>query len=117
MALLKQVQVEVGGVLPGVLDDGPTSHALAVSRTSASGTEQFYLMVNAYWEPLKFTLPSPTAAASQGWRLWLDTGQPAPGDIHEPNDMPAVAENGYLVGPRSVVVLVARQQVSDAPAS
>jgi isoamylase len=27
MVLLKQVQVEFGGVLPGVLDDGPTSHA------------------------------------------------------------------------------------------
>ncbi len=114
LALLEKVQIEFGGITPGRLDAGPTSHALAASRRSASGAEHFYLIVNAYWEPLTFTLPSPPATAPQGWRLWLDTNRLAPDDIHGRDDMPAVDENSYLAAPRSIVVLVAQQQSRDA---
>jgi glycogen operon protein len=107
LALLEKVQVEFGGVAPGVVDDGPTSHALAAARSSASGAERFYLMINAYWEPLTFTLPSPPGAAPHGWQRWLDTSRAAPDDIHGREEMPSLAENSYVVGPRSVVILVA----------
>ena len=109
-ALLQKVRPEFGGVTPGVLDSGPNSHALAMLRNSTSGDAQLYLMVNAYWEPLMFTLPPAPAAAPDGWRLWLDTGQPTPDDIYGWENAPHVEAPSYLVGPRSIVALVAMVQ-------
>jgi isoamylase len=105
--LLQKVQFVFGGVTPDVLDDGPTSHALTIARTSATGDEHFYVMANAYWEPLTFTLPPPPATASQGWQLWLDTHQPAPHDIYAIQDAPPVQASTYQVGPRAIVALAA----------
>ena len=109
LALLKKVQAEFGGVTPGEVDDGYTSHALAVSRKSPSGEQQFYVMVNAYWEPLTFTLPPLAATAPRGWECWLDTSRQAPEDIHALNELARVSGNVYTVGPRSIVALVARR--------
>ena len=109
LALLEKVQVEFGGITPGEVDAGYTSHALAIARTSPSGELQFYLIANAYWEPLTFTLPPTPAAAPRGWERWIDTSNPAPEDIHELADMPSVGGAVYTVGPRAVVALVARQ--------
>ena len=52
--LLKRVKIEFHGVEGGAPDIGPTSHALAMSRISYSGKAAFYVMFNAYWEPLYF---------------------------------------------------------------
>ena len=109
LALLKKVQAEFGGVTPGVVDEGYTSHALAVSRTSPSGEEQFYVMLNAYWEPLTFTLPPTAVAAPRGWECWLDTSRTPPDDIHGLGDMARVSGDTYTVASRSVVALVARR--------
>lgn len=105
--LLQKVQLTFGGVTPGVLDDSPNSHALAMARTNATGDAHLYLMVNAYWEPLTFSLPSPPATAPQGWRRWLDTNQPPPHDICTLQDAPHVATPAYTVGSRTIVALVA----------
>ena len=67
------------------------------------------MMVNAYWEPLDFALPA-APTATQGWRLWIDTSRPSPGDIYPRDDAPPVAENLYRVGPRSIVALVATER-------
>lgn len=107
LALLQKVQVEFGGVQPGVLDTGYTSHAVALSRTSASGRERLYLMLNAFWEPRTFQLPPAPPASLPGWRRLLDTNRPAPDDIHGWDDAPPVAVSAYLVGPRAIVALVA----------
>ncbi len=104
--LLQRVKIEFHGVTSAAPDVSNKSHALAMSRTVPSGQEVFYLMFNAYWEPLDFTLPA-TPKTTQGWRLWIDTSQPSPGDIYLRDDMPPVAEDWYRVGPRSVVALVA----------
>ena len=107
LALLQKVHVELGGVKPGELDTGYASHALALSRTSPSGREHFYLMVNAYWEPLIFRLPpAPTAAPS--WQLWIDTSRSAPGDIFGWEEGPFIEGSSYQVGPRTVVILAAQ---------
>ena len=104
--LLKRVKIEFHGATQAAPDVGNTSHALAMSRISPSGKDVFYLMFNAYWEPLDFALPAPPAA-TQGWRLWIDTSRPSPGDITHRDAAPPVAEDLYQVGPRSVVALVA----------
>ena len=61
-------------------------------------------MVNAWWEPLAFTLP-PLADAGH-WRRWLDTSQPSPDDVRRWSDAPFVTGATYPVGPRSVAAVV-----------
>jgi len=106
--LLQRVKIEFHGVTLAAPDVGSTSHALAMSRTSYSGKDVFYLMFNAYWEPLDFVLPA-APATTQGWRLWIDTNRPSPGDITPRDDALPVAENPYRVAPRAVVALVATE--------
>ena len=104
--LLQRVRIEFHGVTLGAPDEGDTSHALAMSRLSSSGKELFYVMMNAYWEPLDFALPAlPTVA--QAWRLWIDTSRPSPCDIYARHDAPPVTGTQYRVGPRSIVALAA----------
>ena len=79
--------------------------------------DDFYLLVNGYWEPLTFTIPAvrtPSDGAAESWRVEISTydGNPSPGDgATPPGDAstlsaPAtVATGGHLdVGPRSVIV-------------
>jgi glycogen operon protein len=110
MELLSRVQMEVLGVDAGPADAGDTSHALALSRMTADGTVRAHLMVNAYWEPLTFTLPP--ADAAHGWRRWIDTSLPSPEDIYTWANAPAVPGSEYQVGPRSVAALIA---LTEAP--
>ena len=110
LALMQKVQIDFGGVAPGALDDGPTSHSLALTRVSATGAERFYLMVNAYWEALTFQLPPAPAAASADWQLWIDTNRPSPADIHRWDAAPVVGATAYRVAPRSIVALVANER-------
>jgi glycogen operon protein len=105
--VLQRAQVELHGVDFGPLDEGYTSHTLALSRKSVDNLKQFYLMVNTYWEPLDFVLPPAPAAARRGWRLAIDTSRPSPDDIHTWADAPPIVGNSYQVGSRSVVALVA----------
>jgi glycogen operon protein len=104
--LLQRVQVQFYDVNLNPADEGDTSHSLAMSRRSPTGLIHFFLMVNAYWEPLTFQTP-PLAADMVGWRVWIDTSQPAPRDIHGWNDAPLLTETTCTAGPRSVVVLAA----------
>jgi glycogen operon protein len=107
-ALLLKVKLKFHGVGLGEPDLGEASHALAMSRTSNKGKDYFYAMVNAYWEPLDFVLPA--APVASGWRLWIDTSQPSPGDIYPRDEAPPVAEGVYTVGSRSIVALVATEE-------
>jgi isoamylase len=108
--LLEKFEIRFGGVTPGLVDDAYTPHALALERRLAAGVERFYLMVNAYWEPLTFELPTAPANGSQGWRCLIDTNKPTPLDICDWHDAPAVAATTYQVGPRSIVVLMAEER-------
>ena len=73
--LLERVKIEFHGVTQAAPDMGHTSHALAMSRTSHSGKAVFYLMFNAYWEPLTFALPA--APADDARLASLDRYEPA----------------------------------------
>jgi glycogen operon protein len=61
-------------------------------------------MVNAYWEPLLFELPSPEGP---GWQRLVDTYMESPADIGDVADAPVVNGSTYQVQPRSVVLLAA----------
>ncbi len=109
MELLQRVKIEFYDINLAAPDTSSTSHSLAMKRTSPDGKVVFYVMANAYWETLDFTLPAVPAAA-QSWRLWIDTNRPSPSDIYSRDEAPPVTENLYRVGPRSVVVLMAAER-------
>jgi glycogen operon protein len=71
----------------------------------------FHFILNAYWEPLSFELPTLESGA---WRRWIDTALDSPDDIVPWKMAPTIPGNSYRAEPRSVVLLFApgRQDVS-----
>jgi glycogen operon protein len=83
------------------------SHSVALSvELHNEEALLFYLIFNAYSEPLDFALPPIGTGGS--WRRWIDTILDAPQDIVPWQAAPLVSENIYRTGPRSVVVLWAK---------
>ena len=72
-------------------DTGPDGGLLA--------DDDFLVLVNAWWEPLEFTVP--VTRPGQQWITQIDSFDPGPADL-APRSM---AGDGVTVGPRSVVVL------------
>jgi isoamylase len=72
---------------------------------AADGTllldDDFLVLVNAWWEPLDFTLPVTRKQAA--WHAEIDSYEPAPPALSGPADRRA--GDSVTVGPRSVVVL------------
>jgi len=61
--------------------------------------DDFLVLVNAWWEPLGFSLPA--TRAEQAWRPEIDTYEPTAA-----SDAPGLCDGDHLsVGPRSIVVL------------
>jgi len=94
-------------------DWSSTSRTLAFmlcGKHARGGTVEdntIYVALNAYWDGLPFELPAPPAG--QRWHVFANTALPAPQDICEPGREAALEnQREYLVGGRSVVVLVAK---------
>ena len=66
----------------------------------------FFHILNAYWEPLDFELPTLTNGT---WRRWIDTSLDSPNDILPWEEAPPISGNSYRVADRSVVMLYARE--------
>jgi glycogen operon protein len=90
------------GVKTGKPDWSQDSHSLAFSAELPQEGLRFYLILNAYWEPLDFELP----AATETWRRWVDTALDSPHDIVEWQVATPFAGRMYHASERSVVVLV-----------
>lgn len=100
-ALLQRAKIEWHGVKLDAPDWGENSHSLAYTANIRQGQLLMHVMVNAYWEPLEFELlPDVT------WKLWLDTFQPPPGDLHTWLSAPEIRSTTYTVQPRSIVGLI-----------
>jgi isoamylase len=78
---------------------------LALSAELKNDGLRFYLVLNAYWESLKFELPK---TENDAWRRWIDTSLDSPNDISPWEEAPTVSGDDYLVGDRSVVMLYTR---------
>jgi isoamylase len=61
--------------------------------------DDFLVLVNAWWEPLAFTVPA--ARAGQTWHTDIDSFDPASAGAAAP----CRAGDQVTVGPRSVLVL------------
>ena len=86
-------------------DWAQNSHSLAFELYHPGKHEHLHVMLNAYWEPLVFTLPAPRDGLH--WRRTIDTNLPAPDDFCAPAVAPLVEEGQYTVMPRSVAALSA----------
>lgn len=83
-------------------DWGYHSHSLAMHFHGREGASGFYLIANAYYEPLSFALPS-----GFHWRRVIDTALPPPDDIVEDESLaPALEASTYRVASRSVVLFI-----------
>jgi hypothetical protein len=66
-------------------------------------------MINAWWQPLVFTLP-PADFGGQHWRRWINTASPPPQDIVGWDEAEPIESPTYTVESRSVVVLITGHQ-------
>ena len=80
------------------------SHTLAFCLHGAAvGDGDLYIIMNAYWEPLTFTIQEGTPTE---WKRIVDTYQDSPDDFVGPAAAPALSSLSYTVRPRSVIVLL-----------
>jgi glycogen operon protein len=84
-----------------------SSHSVALTAHLQDRPLHLHVIVNAYWEPLVFELPSADEGCPDPWRRWIDTSLDSPEDILELERAPLVAGTTYRAGPRSMVVLFA----------
>ena len=91
------------GVGPEV-DASYHSRTLAYSLHGASqGDQDIYVMINAYWQDLPFTIQEGRA---DEWQRVVDTSRESPDDIVEPGNEQSLQSLNYSVKARSVVVLI-----------
>jgi isoamylase len=107
--LLHQVPVQWHGVRLNHPGWDNEAHILSATLRMLEGRVLIHLMVNAYWEALDFEIP-PVAVRGAPWRRCLDTFLDSPDDIREWADAPVLKDPIYWLQPRSIVLLVARQE-------
>jgi glycogen operon protein len=80
------------------------SHSLAFClRDASQGDQDLYVMINAYWEPLTFTIQE---RAAGDWKRVVDTSLSSPEDFCEPGYEVPLRDQTCVLQPRSVVVLI-----------
>jgi isoamylase len=97
------------GVEPGQPDFSPWSRSIAFcldgSLTGREPDRDFYIICNAWREPLGFRVPR--SPSGRPWRRVVDTALPSPLDIVEDDAGPQVAaDSRYTAAPYSLVVLM-----------
>jgi glycogen operon protein len=107
--LLRDATLSWHGVKTGKPDWSQDSHSLAFIMELSQEGLRFYLIFNAYWEPLDFELPD----ATEPWRRWIDTALNTPYDIVEWQLAEPVSGRIYHAADRSVVVLVGGSRFED----
>ena len=103
----RRAEIQPHGVRLNEPDLSVHSHSLAVTVRAPKGAALFHVMLNAYWEPLRFELPRPAPGVDEPWRRWIDTDRDAPDDVCDEALAPPVEGDSYTVHARSLVVLFA----------
>ena len=83
----------------------PDARALAFTLAGVEQEPDIHVMMNMYWQPLEFELPSVTG---RGWFRAVDTALLQPNDFSDPGTEVSISGSVYLVSARSVVVLVSK---------
>jgi len=88
-------------------DWSENSRSVALCLSGRACPDEIFIINHAHWESQVFEIPS--AGEEKRWRRFLDTSLVPPFDISEPGQEPGLENQiTYPVGPRSVVVLVAK---------
>jgi isoamylase len=88
------------------VDWSDASHSFAYCLYGASANDtDLYVMINAYWEPLPFTIQEGEAG---DWRRIVDTNEESPLDFADAATASPLSSLTYTVAPRSVVILLRR---------
>ncbi|MCB0553876.1 MAG: glycogen debranching protein GlgX [Phaeodactylibacter sp.] len=82
-------------------DWGHQSHSIAYTLDNKDYGHQLHVMINAYWEPLKFELP----VGKTKWRRIIDTNVPGKESCLELGEAPVVKGKTTEVQARGVVVV------------
>ena len=101
----QRVEMHWHGTRLGQADWSPQSRVLALHLQGhgEDGTDDVFVMANAYWEELRFALPPLTG---RRWARFVDTSFDPPQDICEPGQETLLADqSSYGVGGRSIVLL------------
>jgi glycogen operon protein len=107
MELLAQTTKSWHGVKLGQPDWTAQSHSVAASAELQREGIVFYLILNAYWEPLEFELPPVNNSHVDPWLRWIDTALESPYDIVPWQKALPVPGYRYRAESRSVVLLYA----------
>ena len=105
--LIRQADIAWHGVRLHEPDWRHSSHTVAFTARFTKERLFFHVILNAYWEPLEFELPSVANGGRHLWRRWIDTFLESPHDIVDWERAPSVLDLTYRAEPRSVVVLFA----------
>jgi glycogen operon protein len=92
------------GTKLGEPDFRPHSHSLALEVRNCTANEDFFLIFNAYWDPLTFQLPRP--AAGRAWQKIVDTSLGSPEDFVDVERAKAVSTDSLTVPARTSCVLM-----------
>jgi len=101
------------GIDHGNPDFSDNSHAFAFQLTGDSiytedksvTTQDIYVMINAYWEPLEFRIQADPNHFTP-WKRVIDTNLASPDDIADPGNEVGIDQVTYDVQPRSIVVFI-----------
>ena len=105
---ITQAEIQWDGAQLCAPDLSVDSHSLAGTAYLENG-RGFHLMINAYWEPLRFSLPVVPDGCGP-WRRLIDTYQDTPSDFLE-REAETQPQNEYTVQPRSIVLMTNCQRV------
>jgi isoamylase len=103
--IIRQADITWHGVKLYQPDWHPSSHSLAFTAKLTMHRVAFHTILNAYWEPLEFELPSVADGIYAPWRRWIDTFLDSPDDIVDWDAAPVVSGHRYRAEPRSMAVL------------
>jgi glycogen operon protein len=112
--LLQRASLEWHGTRLTQPDWSEHSHSLAFTLRSLGARFLLHGILNAYWEPLTFELPTLPAGGQEPWRCCIDTAKASPHDIHTWDEAPLVTTATYEVQPRSVALLALPLQASSS---
>jgi glycogen operon protein len=105
--LIRQTNKAWHGAKLGQPDWSQQSHSIAFSAQLRVEQLVFYMILNAYWEPLPFELPPVSNGSAKLWRRYIDTALDSPLDIVPWETAPSISGYSYRAEARSVVVLFA----------
>ena len=105
--LIREANIAWHGVKLGQPDWRACSHSIALSGEIPRERLLVHVILNAYWEPLDFELPS-VGVGTSPWLRCIDTSLDPPDDIVPWQTATGVPGGSYRAEARSVVVLGAR---------